>query len=129
MKLKLVKEINIDYANVKLFSPALVRMEITADLVITSEEAKELNEIIGELSEGKEIAFMLLANDATQFDSSAREFSASEEGFKYKKAEALVVRTLAHKLIAELYLKINKPIKSSKAFTNEEDAVDWLLTF
>lgn len=72
---------------------------------------------------------MLLASDSTQFDSSAREFSASTEGFMYKKAEALVVRTLAHRLIAELYLKINKPKKASKAFTNEEDAVEWLLTF
>ncbi|MBA3664511.1 MAG: hypothetical protein H0W61_09930 [Bacteroidetes bacterium] len=129
MKLKLVKEIVLDYATVRLFNPPLVRIEITKDFVVTAKEAKELNFIMGDLSGGKEIRYMLLANEKTQFDSSSREYTASVEGSQFKKAEALIIRTLAHRLLADLYLKINKPPKPVKTFTNEEDGIDWLLTF
>ncbi|MCW3076810.1 MAG: hypothetical protein JWO32_1419 [Bacteroidetes bacterium] len=129
MKLKLIKKVDLPYATVQLFEPPLLRVEITMDLVITKVEAAAINEVMGILSGGKEMPYMLLANEKTQFDSSSREYTATTEGSRYKKAEALVIRTLAHRLLAELYLKINQPPKPCKTFTNEEDAVDWLLTF
>ncbi|MGZ3901108.1 MAG: DUF7793 family protein [Bacteroidia bacterium] len=127
-RLKLVQETKLPYAVVGLYSPALIRIEITADILITKKEAKELNDIMAQLSRGKALPYMLLANENTQFHSSARMYSASVEGSKHKSAEALIIRTLTHKLLADLYLKINKPRKPCKTFTNEEDGIDWLLS-
>lgn len=129
MKLKLIKNVELPYATVQLFEPPLLRVEITKEMVVTKTEAAAINEIMGILSGGKEMPYMLLANEKTQFDSSSREYTSSTEGSQYKKAEALIIRTLAHRLLAELYLKINQPPKPCKTFTNEEDGVAWLLTF
>lgn len=127
MKLKLVNEIILPYAKVQLFEPRIIRMEITSDITITKHEAEELNLAMRDLGGGEEIPYLLLAKDDTQFDSSARAYAATAEGSRYQKAEALIVRTLAHRLLADLYLKINKPVKPCKVFANEEDGIEWLL--
>ncbi|MBI2720739.1 MAG: hypothetical protein HYX39_01055 [Bacteroidetes bacterium] len=128
-RLKSEKKIELSYATVELFKPTIIRIEITLDMVVTKAEAKELNDIMGQLTQEQAVPYMLLAHENTQFDSSSRDYAASEEGSRYKKAEALIIRTLTHRLLADLYLKINKPIKPCQTFTNEEDAVDWLLSF
>ena len=62
------------------------------------------------------------------FDKSANEYSASEEGMQYSIAEAIVVKNLAQKIMVSFYLKINKPIRPSKAFNDEDEALEWLLS-
>ncbi|MCE3225806.1 MAG: hypothetical protein K0S32_357 [Bacteroidetes bacterium] len=124
-----VKETVFKYARIQLFESRFVRVEIYSDeLVISHKEAKEMNDAIGELAEGTEIPVMLVATVSSQFDSSAREFSASEEGLRYTKKEALVVKGLGQKIIADFYLKINKPKKPTSTFNTEEDAIRWLLS-
>ncbi len=43
-------------------------------------------------------------------------------------ATAVVVDTLAYKLIANFYLKFNKPKRPYKVFSKEEEAIKWLKT-
>ncbi|MCE3260163.1 MAG: hypothetical protein K0S12_1804 [Bacteroidetes bacterium] len=126
--MKLIREITFDYARVQLMNPKLIRIEITSeDIVITRDETKDMNDAIGVLSEGKEIPVMILATENAQFDSGSREFSASEEGFRFTKKEALIIRSLGQRILADFYLKINKPKKPCRTFNTEEDAIEWLL--
>jgi hypothetical protein len=85
-----------------------------------------MNDQIGILSEGKEIPVLMVAEEITQFDSSARDFSASDEGLRYTVADAMVVKNIAQRLMASFYLSFNKPKKPSKMFGSEEEAVKWL---
>jgi hypothetical protein len=128
MKLKLVKEIILPYAVIQLFEPRIIRMEITKDITITKKEAEELNLAMRDLGGGEEIPYLLLATENTQFDSSSRAYAATAQGSRYQEAEALIVRTLAHRLLADLYLKINKPVKPCRVFQHEEDGIEWLMS-
>jgi hypothetical protein len=69
---------------------------------------------------------LITAEEVTQFDDSARVFSASEEGSKYSVAEAFVVKSLSQRLIANFYVKVNKPPIPSKVFNSEKEAIKWL---
>lgn len=124
--MKYVKEILFHHSRVQLYNPPLVRVEILPDAVMTKKETKEVNDAIGILSEGKEILVLGIADESSQIDKTAREFSASKEGLGFTKAEAFVVKNLAQKLTVNFYLTINKPLKPCKAFTTEEDAIKWL---
>ncbi len=127
--MKLLKEINLDYAKIQLFEFNVVRIEVFGNIIIARKEAKAVNDAIGMLSEGKECLVLMVADEVTQFDKSASEFSASEEGLLYTIADAFVVKSLAQKILASFYLKFNKPPKPSKIFTNEKAALEWLLSF
>jgi len=48
---------------------------------------------------------------------------------KIKKAEAFIVKSLAHRLVAKFHLNFYKPEHKIKVFSNEADALKWLETF
>ena len=121
--MKLMREIILDYAKVQLYESNIVRIEIFGNIIIGRKEAKAVNDSIGVLSEGKEILVLIVADEVTQFDKSANEFSASEEGLRFTIADALVVKSLAQKILANFYLKFNKPAKPSKIFTSNQPII------
>ena len=55
-----------------------------------------------------------------------RIWSAAPTGNKNTLADALVINSLAHKILANFYMKMNKPVKPTKIFTSQKKAVDWL---
>lgn len=44
----------------------------------------------------------------------------------YSKADAFVIKSLAQKILANFYLRINKPERPTKFFNKKEEALDWL---
>ena len=57
----------------------------------------------------------------------ARNYYAASEYARYRYADALVIESLATRLVINFYLSINKPPVPSKMFTDKEDAMKWLL--
>jgi len=45
---------------------------------------------------------------------------------RYSFAEALVVKSLTQRITANIYLKLNKPLKPFKIFNTEREASRWL---
>lgn len=61
-------------------------------------------------------------------DPEVREWASAPNGNKNTIADALVINSLAHKILANFYMKMNKPVKPTKIFTSQKKAVDWLLS-
>ncbi|TNE55874.1 MAG: hypothetical protein EP338_01865 [Bacteroidetes bacterium] len=60
-------------------------------------------------------------------DPEVREWAAAPDGNKKTIADALVVNNLAHKLLANFYMRFNKPVKPTRIFNKREQALKWLL--
>jgi len=58
-----------------------------------------------------------------------REWAADSNGNHYTFCDALVIGNLAHKIIADFYLKFNKPKMPTKIFYSVEKAYDWIKEF
>jgi hypothetical protein len=56
----------------------------------------------------------------------ARKLSASTEYSSHIGAVAVLISYLPTRFIAELYLKINKPVVPTKTFTDRDAAITWL---
>lgn len=65
----------------------------------------------------------------TSFTQGTREFSVTSRGMQYSLAEAYVFSSLSHKILANFYIKINKPPVTTKFFNEEKEAVEWLKSF
>lgn len=129
--MKVIKNISFKYANVELLDNGVIRIDMLGGHIIDLEESVQLNIAQGELLKGETGSglVLMMADSTTQFTSEARDFSASKEGLRFSKAEAMVVKNLAQKLIVNFYLKFNNPSVPSKAFNTEEEAIKWLLSF
>ena len=61
-------------------------------------------------------------------DPEVRAWASAPAGNLNTIADALVIKSLAHKMLANFYVKINKPIKPTKIFTIQEKALNWLIS-
>lgn len=59
-------------------------------------------------------------------DTEVRKWAADQNGNQYTKADAIVVSSLPQKILADFYLKFNRPAKPTKIFRDRQKAIDWL---
>lgn len=57
-----------------------------------------------------------------------RNWSASNEDNGYTFLDAIVINNFAQKIIADFYLKVNKPKQTTKIFNSIDKAVDWVVS-
>ena len=62
-----------------------------------------------------------------EMDPELRTWAADTSGNNYTHADALVISNLAQKIIANFYVKINKPKMPTKIFTSVEQAFEWIM--
>lgn len=55
----------------------------------------------------------------------AREKGTTPEMLRYTKASAIVQNSLAHKIIANFIISVQRPSVITKTFTSVKDALDW----
>lgn len=60
------------------------------------------------------------------FSKEARQYIASKEINTIVKAEALVISSMALRIMGNFYLKVNKPARESRLFNDRAIAHDWL---
>lgn len=87
------------------------------------EDAKIIVEKIRVLSLGKKLGLVVIYAADNLFSAEARSFVAKHT---YTKADALVGTSLALRIIGNFYLNINKPIRPTRLFNNQEAALKWL---
>lgn len=99
------------------------------DTLFTLEEIKSIFYSTRKHSPWEIAPVYLSGGSFTNQDADARTFSGSEEVMKHCSAIAFLSKTIAEKLLANFFIKFNKPSKPTKAFTNESEAIAWLKQF
>ena len=94
-------------------------------LVVTIEQAKEMVADRLAFQNGKEYPIVIHMNGIKASTKEARIFMGTD-GIKGITIGAFVVRHVIEQVIFNFFFKIEKPNVSTKAFTNEEDAIAWI---
>lgn len=106
----------------------LLWIKYKSDINIGFAEAKIIaNEIIKKCN-GKSHYFIIDARDYYgDYTGDARKYMANHpELIKLRKAYAILVNNLGSRLIANFYMKFEKPTCPGKVFNEENKAIDWL---
>ena len=56
----------------------------------------------------------------------ARAFYVSEESSQYKLGMAMLVTSPMHRMLGNIFLKLNRPPYPTRLFSQEDDALQWL---
>jgi hypothetical protein len=101
----------------------------TKNHTYTLQNLKDINAAQKKINGGIRRPLLVIAAPYANIDSDAREFAASVESTKHSAAEAFVINSLGHRIIANFYLKVNKPGVPTRFFSDVADAVKWLQTY
>ncbi|MDG1333870.1 MAG: hypothetical protein P8P74_16150 [Crocinitomicaceae bacterium] len=96
---------------------------------MTLSAAKGLRSAVIDFYEGKDVDFCNIIKfmSSADIDPDAREWGANRPTEVTSISDSMVIRGMAHKLIANFYLTINQPEKPTKLFNNLEGSISWSL--
>jgi hypothetical protein len=121
-----IKKSETPAVEISICSDGIIRVMFKRNTEIGPPEFKELFEKYNSLVEGKSYPYIYFVEDSSViFTNEGRVYSKEHEFSFPKICNAYVVTSLAHKLIANFYLKFNKPSYPSKVFTNMKNAEEW----
>lgn len=90
-------------------------------------EAKRHTEVLDSLNDGNPVHVVVdFRGLDIAFTPESREyFAASDAHGSVRASQAIILSGLAHKIVANFYLKFNKPACPARIFYNPEDAFSW----
>jgi len=122
------KELDFQEVNLQRKSNDIVYVTFKDDCTLDIPLQMRLLDYYKEMTDGKLMHFMFMAAENVSITKEARDNAVKIEDQSMLGASAVVVDSLPYKLIANFYLKFNKPKRPYKVFSNEEDAIKWLKT-
>jgi hypothetical protein len=123
------EEAAIPVFSVVLRKDGIIHVRITGKEEIELETVKKIVASIGEKCVNEKHPVLITSNHFAAPTSEARAYLAAAPSNPYSSASAYIARTLAEKLLANAYIKFNKPARPTRMFTSESKAIEWLLTF
>lgn len=111
---------------IELKDNGIVCLYTNENAEIGIEEIKEIYTLLSRITGNRPCYVMVFPGHGTTATREAREFAASIKQEKQIVAEAIVVNSLAIRIMANFFIKVNRPRQKVKLFTVEKDALEWL---
>ncbi len=125
-KIETVKVIEIDEAIVRLRSDGIVHVHYREHTEITVDLQIKLYDIFVQMCGDAKRPFLFTAEDYVTVGKEARDNAIKMEDRYVGAITAVVANSIAYKLIANFYAKVNKPKTPFKVFNTESAAIKWL---
>ena len=120
------KKTETTVAHISLGEDHIMRVEFKKGVEITARDLEENFSAYNALTGTAMYPYIYFAEDGSAiYTEDARHYSRSHEDSFPKLCIAVVVKTLAHKLIANFYMHFNKPKCLFKVFDDMEAAEAW----
>ena len=112
---------------VTLLDSGIARIDIKPGEEVTLDIIHKMHPWINENMTTDKQYVMIVPGVGSTADHEVRSYMDTEERSSDIAADAIIVSTIAHRLIVNFYLKYNRPYVPTKVFTNTEAAEKWLV--
>ena len=113
-------------ATFSLIEKGILRIELLKDSEIDLAESKAMQKISKQITEKKEFVALIDARNNVTVSKESREWGSTAEAQENMLAQAIIVDSLASRLIGNFIIQFHKPIAKTRLFSDEADALDWL---
>lgn len=110
-------------------SDGIMYIHVSSEVEESVPIAMKMVEKLGKMTNRKKVPLLFNFDEFALPGKANREFWSKKEACPYSLADAFIVSSNGLRIIANFYLKINKPERPTKMFTDEESAIKWLKTF
>jgi hypothetical protein len=122
------REIVTDIGTVQINKNGILIMRYTPYLDFTLEKAKSAIEVCEQLTNGCKMLVLVVTGEFGEMSTEVRDYLSGKDVAKHRKAVALVISDLSHRLMAQLIINMRKNYYPTKVFRNEITAEKWLRT-
>ena len=123
-----INEIDLPEVNIQRKSNDIIYVLFKDNCALDIDLQMSLLDHYNDIAGNKLMPFIFMAAENVSITKEARDNATKIEDISMIGSSAVIVTTLPYKLIANFYLRFNKPKRPFKVFSNEEDAVKWLKT-
>jgi len=120
---------DLEKYSISFSTDGIVIIDIKPDVEISIEEIIEGTNFILSIVKEKKLPILFIANEFSIPSKESREYLAKKESLPYAIADAYVICSFPQKIVGNFYLKVNKPFRPTKLFTDKNEALKWLKTF
>jgi len=118
--------VQLDKLNISLLEDGIVHNYIKFGEMIEAQDVHNIRDCNLNLVNFKPYGVLVESDELTSFSKEARDLAASKEIDCRSAAKALLIKSLGQRIIANFYLKFNKPFIPTRVFENKSEACDWL---
>lgn len=117
--------------HIEIIDQDLVRLSYVDEVEVDLISAKIDYKLFDEITKGKPFRKLVVSGKYTQLTEDAIKYIQAENKKRAHLiiAEAIVVNSLAQRLLGNFYYRLQKPNYDIRMFTSEEKAMDWLNSY
>ncbi len=120
------KIIETPAAKITLRQDGILHVHIKVESNFELKHSMEIVEARTRMVKGNIHPILYTSNHFVIPSNEVREYVASDSRSALVSADAFVINSLPQRLMASMYKKINKPVRPTRFFSNEQDALPWL---
>lgn len=129
METDVISSVRTSKSTIHLLSNGVVIVEVDDNVMVELNDIKEIVRMQGELTDQKKHPVVTVPSEFTTISKEARHYMSGKEAAKYTSADAFIIRALAHKILADFYMRFQNPVVPTKIFRTREEAVEWAANF
>lgn len=111
---------------VRLIGPRIIENLVKEGGTIDVEDVHAIKKTNEQLCPEGNYAVLVTSTNFNSITAAARRITSSSEFVKRSLGKAMLVHNTATKLVAEFYIRVNKPAMPTQIFTDRKKAIDWL---
>jgi len=115
-----------DIGDVFVNDDGILVLKLINNLDFKLEKAKSAFKICEEITEGKKVLVLVINGEIRSIPSETREYLSGRDAAKHRRAVALVITNLLHRLVALYIMRIRNKYYPTQIFTDESKAIEWL---
>ncbi|HEU4719661.1 MAG TPA: hypothetical protein VFU15_17575, partial [Bacteroidia bacterium] len=89
-------------------------------------QAKEFMEAVKRLGNRSQVAVIIIPRNITTASAETRTYMARAERARYISRCAIVINSIAQRIIGNFFMRVNKPAMKTKLFNTPGQAWNWL---
>ena len=125
-EITIVKQIEIPEAYIRLRNDGIIHVFYKENVTLDVALQNRMVALYREITNNGKANFIFQSDEGFYFTKEARENSIALEANTPVNASAVIVTNLASRIIANFFIKVNKPKIKYKLFGTVEEAADWL---
>lgn len=106
--------------------PGIMRFEIIDMAEIDVKEVDAMHEFSMTLTKGKKYGTLFVAGPMLNISKEAREHGSQAKFHENLVCQAIVIRSLAQRILGNFIIRFNRGFTEAKLFTSEKEALKWL---
>lgn len=122
----ILKHVKLQHTEIELRSDGVIRFLYGDHVHYTMDEAQELEDVVKDITNDIPHRSLRVTGKYSSTDVDIMKYLSRGKGSLYTLADAFVLHSVPQKILANFYIKIQKPYVPTAFFNAEDEAEQWL---